>query len=62
MEKLMNLLKGSRSLMEGERELLFYFGRAGMSRRKKNTIGEEEDGYKYPLNPNGYLRHGSAAA
>ena len=37
--------------MEGERELLFLFGYAGMSRRKKRDIGEEEDGYKYPLSP-----------
>ena len=48
--------------MEGEREreLLFCFGRAGMSRRKKIAIGEKEDGYKYPLSPNGHLSHGSA--
>ena len=26
-----------------------------MSRSKKITIEEEEDGYKYPLSPNGYL-------
>ena len=26
-----------------------------MSRRKKITVGEEEDGYKYPLSPNGHL-------
>ena len=45
-----DLLEGSRSLMEGEREreFLFYFGRARMSRRKKIAVGEEEDGYKYP--------------
>ena len=47
----MDLLEGSRSLMEGERELLFYFGRARMSRRKKIAVGEEEDGYKYPSTP-----------
>ena len=62
MEKSMDLLEGSRSLMEGERELLFYFGRARMSRRKKIAVGEEEDGYKYPLSPNGHLSHGSATA
>ena len=32
-----------------------------MSRRKKMAVGEEEDGYKYPLNSNGHLSHGSAA-
>ena len=39
-----------------------------MSRRKKIAIGEEEDGYKYPLSPNGHLsaavplfKYGSAA-
>ena len=56
----MDLFEGSRSLMEGERELLFYFGRARMGRRKKMSVGEEEDGYKYPLSPNGHLSHGSA--
>ena len=34
---------------------------AGMSRRKKSDVGEEEDRYKYPLSPNGHLSHGSAA-
>ena len=36
----MNLLEGSRSLMEGERGLLFCFGRAGMSKRKKIVVGK----------------------
>ena len=58
----MNLLEGSRSLMEGARGLLFYFGRAKMSIRKKIVVGEEEDGYKYPLSPNGHLSRGSATA
>ena len=60
----MDLLEGSRSLMEGERERapFFCFGRAGMSRRKKRAVGEEEDRYKYPLGPNGHLSHGSAMA
>ena len=60
----MDFLEGSRSLMEGEREreFLFYFGRARMSRRKKIAVGEEEDGYKYPLSPNGHLSRGSTAA
>ena len=26
-----------------------------MSRRKKIAVREEEDGYKYPLTPNGHL-------
>ena len=47
--------------MEGERELLFYFGQAGMSRRKKRAIGEEKNGYKYPLSPNGHLSRSSAS-
>ena len=33
-----------------------------MSRRKKIAVVEEEDGYKYPLSPNGHLSHGSATA
>ena len=32
-----------------------------MSRRKKIAVGEEEDGYKYSLNPNGHSSRGSAA-
>jgi len=62
MGKSMDLFESSRSLMKGERDLLFCFGRARMSRRKKIVVGDEEDGYKYPLSPNGYLSHGSAAA
>ena len=58
----MDLLEGSRSLMEEVRGLLFCFGCAVMSRRKKIAVGEEEDGYKYPLNPSGHLSHGSAVA
>ena len=38
----------------------FLFGRAGISRRKERAIGKEDDGYKYPLSPNGHLSHGSA--
>ena len=56
----MDLLEGSRSLIEGERELLFYFGRARMSRSQKRDVGDEKDGYKYPLSPNGHLSRGSA--
>ena len=55
----MDLLDGSRSTMEGVRgRAPFLFGRAGMSRRKKRDVGEEEDGYKYPLSPNGHLSRG----
>ena len=62
----MDFLEGSRSLMEGEREregeVLFYFGRPGMSKRKKIAVGEEDDGYKYPVNPNGHFSRDGAAA
>ena len=57
----MDLLEGSRSLMEAERAPFLFFGRARMSRRNKIAIGEEEDGYKYPLSPNDHLSHDSAA-
>ena len=58
----MDLLEGSRSTMEGERERApFLFGHARMSRRKKRDVGEEEDGYKYPLSPNGHLNRRSAS-
>ena len=40
----------------------FLFGHAGMSRRKKRDVREGEDGYKYPLSPNGHLSRGSAVA
>ena len=55
MGKSVDLVGGLRSTMEGERELLFLFGCARISRRRKRDIGEEEDGYKYPLSPNGHL-------
>ena len=61
MGKSMDLLEGLRSTMEGERELIFLFGHAGISRRRKRDIGEEEDRYKYPLSPNCHLSHDSAA-
>ena len=32
-----------------------------MSRRKKIAVGEEDDGYKCPLSPNGHLSRGTAA-
>ena len=47
----MDLLEGSRSLMEGERGLLFCFGRAGMSRRKKIAVGSKRMGINTPLAP-----------
>ena len=62
MGKSMDLLKDSMSLMEEERGLIFCFERVEMSRRKKIAVGEKEDGYKYPLSPNGHLSQGSAAA
>ena len=58
----MNLLEGSRSLMEGARGLLFYFGRAKMSIRKKIVVGEEEKWNKYPLSPNDHLSRSNAVA
>ena len=48
MGKSMDLLEGSRSLMEGEKDLLFYFGHAGMCSRKKLAVGEERERYIYP--------------
>ena len=50
--------------MEGEREreLLLYFGRAEVWKKRQSTIGKEGEGYKYPPAPNGHLSHGSAAA
>ena len=52
---------GLRSTMEGERELLLCFGRAEVRKKRQRAIGEEEEGYKYPLAPNGHLSCGSAA-
>ena len=51
MEKSIDLLEGSRSLMEGERGLLFCFGRAGVRKKRQSTIGEKGERYKYPLAP-----------
>ena len=48
--------------MEGERERApFLFGTARMSRSQKRDVGDEGDGYKYPLSPNGHLSHDSAS-
>ena len=47
----MDLLGGSRSTMEGEREAPFYFGRAEVRKKRHRAIGEEGEGYKYPLAP-----------
>ena len=58
----MDLLEGSRSTMEGEREAPFYFGRAGVRTKRQRAVGKEGKGYKYPLAPNGHLSRGSAMA
>ena len=47
----MDLLEGSRSIMEGERDLLFYFGRAGVRKKRQRAVGEEGEGYKHPQPP-----------
>ena len=63
MEKSIDLLGDLRSTMEGERERApFLFERAGISSRRKRDVGEEEDGYKYPLSPNDHLSRGSVVA
>ena len=62
MGKSIDLLGGLRSIMEGERELLLYFGRVEVRKKWQSTVGEEGEGYKYPLAPNGHLTHDSAAA
>ena len=46
----------------GRERAPFLFRHAEISRRRKRDIGEEEDGYKYPLGPNGHLSRGSAMA
>ena len=56
----MDLLEGSRLLMEGERAP-FYFGRARVRKKRQRAIGEEEEEYKYPPAPNGHLSHDSAS-
>ena len=58
----MDLLGGSRSTMEGEREAPFYFGQAGVRKKRQSTVGEEGEGYKYLSAPNGHLSRGSAAS
>ena len=45
-----------------ERELLLYFGRAEVKKKRQSTIGKEGEGYKYPPVPNGHLSHGNAVA
>ena len=62
MGKSMNLVEGSMSTMEGEREAPFCFGRARVRKKRQRAIGEEGEGYKYPLAPNGHLSHGSVAS
>ena len=56
MGKSIDLLEGSRSTMEEERELLFCFGRAGVRKKRKRAIGEEREGYKYPPSPQRSLK------
>ena len=51
MEKSMDLLGGLRSTMEGERELLLYFGHAHMRKKRQMTIEKKGKGYKYPQPP-----------
>ena len=58
----MDLLEGSRSTMEGEREAPLYFGRAEVKKKRQRTIGEEGEGYKYPPAPNGHLSHDNVVA
>ena len=58
----MDLLEGSRSTMEGEREAPFCFGRARVRKKRQRAVGEEGEGYKYPRAPKGHLSHGSATA
>ena len=49
----MDLLEGSRSIMEGERkrEAPFYFGRARVRKKRQKAVGEQGEGYKYPTAP-----------
>ena len=45
-----------------ERELLLYFGRAEVRKKRQSTVGKEGEGYKYPPAPNVHLSHSSAMA
>ena len=58
----MDLLRGLRSTMEGERELLLCFGHAEVRKKRQRAVVEEGEGYQYPLAPNSHLSHGSAMA
>ena len=51
MGKSMDLLEGSRSTMEGEREAPFYFGQVRVRKKRQRAIREEGEGYKYPQPP-----------
>ena len=62
MGKSMDLLGTLRSTMEGERELLLYFGRPKVRKKRQSTVGKEGEGYKYPPAPNVHLSHSSAMA
>ena len=44
---------------EKERGLLLCFGRAEVRKKRQRAIGEEGEGYKYPLAPNGHLSRGT---
>ena len=45
MGKSMDLLRGLRSTMEGERELLLCFGRAEVRKKRQRAVGEERERY-----------------
>ena len=47
----MDLLEGSRSTMEGERELLLGFERAKLRKKRQVAVGEEGERYIYPQPP-----------
>ena len=52
------MLEGLRSKMEGERELLLYFGCAQVRKKRHVTIGKGRERYIYiPPAPNGHLNH-----
>ena len=61
MEKSMDLLEDLMSLMEVERAP-FLFWTSWNEQKEEDSRWEEDDGYKYPISPNGHLSRGSAAA
>ena len=44
--------------MEGESELLLYFGHAEVRKKRQIAVGEEGERYIYPLAPNGHCTQG----